>query len=72
MPSSAMNSRRLMCGWPPRCKRSFDDLVGLGEDQGRNSQSERLGSLEVDHQLEFGWLLDREVAGICPSEDLST
>ena len=35
----------------------FDDLVGAGEDCGRNIQPERLGGLEVEHQLEFGRLL---------------
>src|SRR6516164_432584 len=36
-------------------------LVGAGEDRGRDRQAERLGSLEVDDQLEGRRLLDREI-----------
>jgi hypothetical protein len=36
---------------------SFDDLVGAGENRGRDGQAERLGGLEIDHQLQFGRLL---------------
>jgi hypothetical protein len=37
---------------------SLDDLVGAGEDCGRDRQSERLSGLEIDYQLESGGLLD--------------
>ena len=53
-----MNSRRLMCGWPPPCKRSFDDLVGAGEDRWRHREAQCLSGIEVDDELEPGWLLD--------------
>ena len=33
---------------------SFDNLVGTGYERWRHSQTERLGSLEVDDQLVFG------------------
>src|ERR1700745_4189526 len=32
----------------------FDHLVGTGEQRGRYVQAERLGSLEIDHQLVLG------------------
>src|SRR5262249_27515292 len=74
---SVMNSRRLMpnlkvspalvlqfastsAAHPPL----FDHLVGAGEKRFRNGQSERLGSLEVYDQLEFGRQLNRQVRGI--------
>ena len=37
----------------------FDHLVGAGEQQRRHVNSERLGSLHIDDQLEMGWLFDR-------------
>ena len=40
----------------------FDHLVGAGEQGWWNGEAERLRSLEIDDQLEFGWLLDRQVA----------
>ena len=42
-----------------RSPASLDNLVGEGEDRWRYSQAERVGSLQVDHQLELGRLLDR-------------
>ena len=30
---------------------------------------EGLGGLQVDHQLEIGWLLDRKVGGFCSFQD---
>src|SRR5215831_7451543 len=38
---------------------SFDNLVSAVQDRRRYGQTERLGSLEVDDQLELGRLLDR-------------
>ena len=40
---------------------SFDNLVGAGEDRWRDREPERLGGLEIDHQLECSRLLDRQV-----------
>ena len=34
--------------------RLFDYLVGKGEHARGNSDAERLGGLEIDHQLELG------------------
>jgi hypothetical protein len=41
---------------------SFDHHVGAREQRRRNRQSKRLGSLEVDRQLESDRLLHREVS----------
>jgi hypothetical protein len=48
-------------GHPPV---SLDDLVGVGEDGWRDRQPQRLGRLEIDHQLKPGRLLDRQVGGL--------
>jgi len=48
----------------------FDDLVGAGEDRRRHGQSERPGGLEIDHQLEPRWLLDRKIGRLGALEDL--
>jgi hypothetical protein len=50
---------------------SFDHLIGADEQSGRNLKSEELGSLDIDDQLEIGWLLDRDVAGFMPRRILS-
>src|SRR6478609_689887 len=40
----------------------FNHLVDTGEQCGRHSKSERLSGLEVDDQLKFGGLLNRELS----------
>ena len=45
---------------PPNA-RSFDDLVGAREARWRDREAERLGSVEVDDQLEGRGLLDRQI-----------
>jgi hypothetical protein len=50
LPGPAMRFARLA---------SFDHLVGAGEQSGRHIEAERLGRLEVYHQLEVGRLIDR-------------
>src|SRR5262245_5021476 len=62
-PMSVMNSRRFMAA------RSFDHLVGAGEHDRRDFQAKRLRGLEVDYQLELGWILHREIGRLLALED---
>ena len=43
---------------------SLDQLVCAGEQRLRNVQADRLGSLEVDHQLELGRELHRQIGDL--------
>jgi hypothetical protein len=48
---------------PQQITSLFDHLVG-DRKYARPNEAERLGSLEVDHELELGRLQDRQVAGL--------
>jgi hypothetical protein len=48
---------------------SFDHLVGRGEQRGRYGEPEGLSSLEIDDQLELGWLLDRKIGRLGTFQD---
>ena len=48
----------------------FDHLVGKGKQRRRKREVERFRRLEIEHQLEFGRLLNRQIAGFCALEDL--
>src|SRR6516165_7979352 len=50
-------------------ERSFDDLVGAGEDRWRDRQPECRCGLEVDDKVEFYRLLDGQVAGFRSFQD---
>jgi hypothetical protein len=47
----------------------FDHLVGAGEQRLRHGEAEGLSGRQVDHQLELGRLLDRQVGGFGAFED---
>ena len=41
----------------------LDQFIGGGQQRFGDGQAERFGGLEVDHQIELGRLLDREIGG---------
>jgi hypothetical protein len=47
--------------------RLFDHLVGEYEQVMRNSEAECMGGLEVDNEIEFGRLLDRDIGRLGPA-----
>src|SRR5262245_32348374 len=47
-----------------------NNLVGPRQHIRRNRQADLLGSFEIDHQLKFRWLLNRNVGGFCAFEHL--
>ncbi len=48
----------------------LDHLVGAHQERFRYREAERLGRLEVDHELELGRLLDGQVGRSSALEDL--
>jgi hypothetical protein len=49
---------------------SFDYVVGADQDRGRDRQTERFRRSRIDHKLELGRLLDRQVCGMGAIQDL--
>src|SRR5262245_24034713 len=49
---------------------ALEQLISLCDEQRRHFEPERLGGLEVDHQLELCGLLDGQVGGLGALEDL--
>ena len=43
---------------------SLDGLVGTRKQRLRHGEAEHLGGLQIDDQLEFGRLLDRQIGGL--------
>jgi hypothetical protein len=49
---------------------SFDDLVSAGEDGRRDCQAERIRGFEVNHEFEFGGLIDWNISWFNATKDL--
>jgi hypothetical protein len=57
---------------PARCQLSralFDHLVGAADQRVGDGDTKGLGGLEIDGQLDLGYLLDRQVGGLFALED---
>jgi hypothetical protein len=50
----------------------LDHLVGGGQQRFGDGEAERLGGLEVDHQLELGRLRDRHLIGLLSPKDVAS
>ena len=50
----------------------FDHLVGGSQQLVGHDETERFGSLEIDHQFIFGWCLHRQVGWFSPFRMRST
>jgi hypothetical protein len=48
----------------------FDHVIGAGEQCWRHGEAERLSSREIDDEIEFGRLLDRDVGWLLPAQNL--
>src|SRR5262249_41272781 len=48
---------------------SFDHLLGAGEQGRENFKTESLRGRNVYDEIELGWLLDRDVAGLRPAQN---
>src|SRR5262245_20113119 len=68
--SSCWTGTRRLLTWSPRLASSLEDLVRTGQQRRRDRQAERLGGLQVDHQLELCRLLDGEIGGPRAFQDL--
>ena len=40
----------------------FDHFAGAGEERGWHREAERFGSPEIDNELEFNWLHNRQLS----------
>src|SRR3954454_21254077 len=62
--AKARRARRLI-----RSPRSFDYVVGAGEQGGRDGEADRLGRLEVDQEGIASRFLERQVGGLGALQD---
>src|SRR5262249_9586846 len=67
---SAMKRREQMQQKTCASARLLDHFIGAQQDRGRYFETEGLGGLDVDYQLELRRQLDRQVGGFCTAEHL--
>ena len=65
VPTTALS----ICNKDASGRRLLNYLVGLSEQSRRHGEPERLSTLEVDHKLELGRLLDGQIRGLGAFED---
>jgi hypothetical protein len=58
------------CQYRPNIQVLFDYLVGERQNFIWNDEAERLGGLQVNNEVEFGWLLDWDITWFCPAKYL--
>ena len=69
-PNAAVRANLALCRNRSFVCRLFDHFVCLSKQRGGSGQTERAGRLQIDHQLECGGLLNREIGGLRTLEDL--
>src|SRR6516164_8804280 len=63
VPLAAMSSRSNLASL-------LDHLVSAGEHRRRHLNAERFGGRQIDDEIEFGWLLNRQVGRLRPAQNL--
>src|SRR6516162_4830463 len=53
-----------------RCAASLDDLVGAGEQSGRNFKAKGLRCRQINDEIELSRLLDWQVSRLSPAQNL--
>jgi hypothetical protein len=46
----------------------FDHLIGTQQQVGGNFMADGFCGLQIDDQLELGWLFDREIGRLCAAQ----
>jgi hypothetical protein len=46
----------------------FDHLIGAQQQVGGNFMADGFCGLQIDDQLELGWLFDREIGRLCAAQ----
>src|SRR5262245_34174349 len=70
--TSARDHRRSQKCQKETCRSLLNNLVGNGEQAPRNDEAERLGGPDIDEELEFCGLDDRDIGGLGALEDAAS